>query len=1385
MTDEVSVERLLAPAAAGEGSVSKTTRRALVVAGMHRSGTSAVARVLGLLGATLPVHSGGPADDNETGFWEPLSIVSFDDELLRSAGSSWDDVSPVPDTWFASEFAASQYERAAALVVDEYGPEGMFVMKDPRVCRLIPFWEAALRSSNIEPGFVIPIRNPLEVAASLKRRDGFLTGKSLLLWLGHVLDTERATRGKPRIFLTYQDLLHDWHGETARIGEALGVSWSRTNHEATALIERFLSESHRNHSYADHELAAAENVAAWVKRTYAAVLELCAHGRPAAEDLDALDAVRAEMLDADMSYGPMLASASLELTEQRAAAGRLREELAGLEQELESSRAERAAAATALEEAAAREADLGRSLEAAAANVANLEGRITAEHKRADEGESRIRQMDAALHGVQGEFETEWRRAETLAEELERTRARSSTEQRRVEEIEAKLQAESTRAQEARAEVELLRADLAVRTEAVERYARESNAAAERAASIESQRRRAEEHATAVEAELESERGRAESLATEVEQGRSELQAESARVGEATRELEQTLQEAERLRSELADRGKVVARFVRESREAADQAAEADRRRLEAEESVRRVAADLESERVRVALLSADVARERSKLEDERARVLATTGELEAALAAGERLRGDLAVRGEVVERYERESRWAAEHAVALEERRRQAEEHGHQVEAQLRVVDAERARAVAELESRTFRARLGRLGFRRHGTRRPFSPWLRLRLRYASQMLSWVLHHSPRTSMRWIRTYFALRHSGLFDYRFYVMQYPDVVRARLNPLMHYIEHGAAEGRDPSARFSTRVFIEQHPGLDPRRLNPLIAYRRELRKGGAAQAALPAPVAPEVTPAAIVARKQVANVDVICLPIIDWHYRFQRPQQLCTQFAAGGHRVFYAETKLHDAGREIDVSTLADGVWSLSLPGPPELVIYRDALDDAALGSMVEAFARWRESHGVEHAIVIVDLPFWRSLAFELRRRFGWRVVYDCMDDHAGFLDGAGAPATRARIHDDEERLVVSSDAVLATSRLLHERIADRARRLLLVPNAADFDHFRTQPRPALPAIEALGLLKTPVVGYYGAISAWFDVELVEQAARLRPEWSFVLVGSTFGADVSRLERLPNVMLTDERPYSEIPSFLERFDVACIPFLLNDLTLATNPVKFYEYLSAGKPVVAVDLPELAPYRDHYYSAANGDELVAQVERALAEDSPVRAETRVALARENTWEGRFATIQPVVRSWFGRAAIVVVSYDNPEYLEQCLRSIWKNTSHPDYEVIVVENGTDPAVRAFLDTETEREPRLKVVRPGENAGFARANNLGLQAAGDCEFVVLLNDDTVVTAGWLGRLLSYLDDDSVGLVGPVTNWAGNEARIDVGYDDLVEMHVGSPGTELEFAL
>ncbi|MBN1394959.1 MAG: glycosyltransferase [Pirellulales bacterium] len=519
--------------------------------------------------------------------------------------------------------------------------------------------------------------------------------------------------------------------------------------------------------------------------------------------------------------------------------------------------------------------------------------------------------------------------------------------------------------------------------------------------------------------------------------------------------------------------------------------------------------------------------------------------------------------------------------------------------------------------------------------------------------------------------------------------------------------------------------------------------------------------------------------DVICLPVIQWNSRFQRPQQMARRQAAAGHRVFYASFGFHD-GKTALLAKRESNVYEMGFPGTTGTNVYRQSPRGDDVRRMAAAVDQLRRQWRISSAVIVVQLPFWTALAEELRGRFGWPIVYDCMDDHSGFSTNC------PEMLSVEERTIAEADLTVVTSDALEAKVRPRARRTALIRNGCDYEHFshclaavgaaaRGKSEADAPSAAKRPAATGVTVGFYGAIAEWFDADLAADLAELRPAWRFELIGSTFTGNVSRLERLPNVKLLGEQPYADLPRLVADWDAFIIPFKRIPLTEATNPVKAYEMLATGKPVVAVDLPELRPLaRRRLLSLADDARgFAAEIERELGEDGPERRRLRQDFAAGNTWAERAATFDRELRDLFPKASIIVVTYNNLHLNQGCLESIFHRTDWPNYEVIVVDNASSDGTAQWLAEQEALRPDLRVIFNEDNRGFAAANNQGLRAASG-EFLCLLNNDTVVTRGWLSTLIHRLrTTPKAGMVGPVSNMVGNKAKVPVGYTTIEQMH------------
>lgn len=471
---------------------------------------------------------------------------------------------------------------------------------------------------------------------------------------------------------------------------------------------------------------------------------------------------------------------------------------------------------------------------------------------------------------------------------------------------------------------------------------------------------------------------------------------------------------------------------------------------------------------------------------------------------------------------------------------------------------------------------------------------------------------------------FFLIMLSGLFDRDYYLAQYPEVRQAGMSPLMHFIKKGWREGKNPSSGFNTKLYLELHPDVENAGINPLIHY---LRYGKKESRTVLEDVSEEIHTDYLdlmskdafeqafpnEADQKREKVDIILFPIIDWHYRYQRPQQLADQLAKRGHRIFYIRTGFYEAERP-QIRKIKENIFSVKLARDEGMITFNTTLADTDVAVLEKSIQVLKEACGIEQAIMLVDLPFWRNLVLHLREALGWPIVYDCMDLHTGFSISTDATAK------DEELLLKNSDLVLATSHFLLDRAKKVNQNAVLVANGAEYEFFH-QAAKKIP-VKEIEDLPHPIIGYYGAIANWFDSALVHDLASIHPEWTFLLIGSTHLSDLKPLQGVENIHLLGEKPYTEIPGYLSHFDVGIIPFKRTPLTHATNPVKMYEYLSAGKPIVATRLDEITHYIDYVRLAETRDEWEAAILESLAEEkTEALLDKRFEFAKANTWAKR--------------------------------------------------------------------------------------------------------------------------------------------------------------------
>ena len=225
---------------------SRTDDRVCVVVLGARSGTSALAGTLGLLGGKLPRNLLGATSSNQKGHFEPWDIARLHDSLLAEIGSVWHDWRPIPSAWYDTPACAAHMDLLQAAFIYDYDDFTLAILKEPPMCRLLPLWWRLLDRVDARPAPILAYRDPFEVAQSLQARDGSTMMHGLLYWLRNQLDAELFTRGMRRSFVLFDDLLRDWSGVIDRIEADLPIHFPARSHEHHDAVNAFLEPSLRH-----------------------------------------------------------------------------------------------------------------------------------------------------------------------------------------------------------------------------------------------------------------------------------------------------------------------------------------------------------------------------------------------------------------------------------------------------------------------------------------------------------------------------------------------------------------------------------------------------------------------------------------------------------------------------------------------------------------------------------------------------------------------------------------------------------------------------------------------------------------------------------------------------------------------------------------------------------------------------------------------------------------------------------------------------------------------------------------------------------------------------------------------------------------------------------
>lgn len=249
-------------------------------------------------------------------------------------------------------------------------------------------------------------------------------------------------------------------------------------------------------------------------------------------------------------------------------------------------------------------------------------------------------------------------------------------------------------------------------------------------------------------------------------------------------------------------------------------------------------------------------------------------------------------------------------------------------------------------------------------------------------------------------------------------------------------------------------------------------------------------------------------------------------------------------------------------------------------------------------------------------------------VIYHCLDCWTGHDDWWNSDKNIVRC---EKHLVIQSDLVITVSESLYNEKLRLNANTHFIPNGADYSHFSKALLPETQIPKEIRALRHPMIGFIGMIGIRFDANTLRSVAQARPDWSIVLVGEVNKKErsLALLMQMPNVHFLGMQPIEKLPSYLKAMDVCLIPYKKNSFTDNCFPLKLFEYLSAGKPIVASQIPSLNKYTRYVYLSNNAEEYLKNIELALSINSAGIVGDRVAFAEANSWDSRLHEIGKII------------------------------------------------------------------------------------------------------------------------------------------------------------
>jgi len=394
------------------------------------------------------------------------------------------------------------------------------------------------------------------------------------------------------------------------------------------------------------------------------------------------------------------------------------------------------------------------------------------------------------------------------------------------------------------------------------------------------------------------------------------------------------------------------------------------------------------------------------------------------------------------------------------------------------------------------------------------------------------------------------------------------------------------------------------------------------------------------------------KLSVVMLSSQPWGDTWTNKQHIAVRLARAGHRVIYVEPVGDEMapqhtllGRLKRLLRGEDGFPYLVREEEAGLAVIRSPYFTPRRFGFIRTLTHWyfdkiavpkafKLAHAPAGEKPIIAWTYRPEVVDSILKHDYDLLVFDCVDDIPQFPYYRDNPSALQELSATQDKLLEIADLVFATAAPLADKLREKRETVHLVHNVGDARHFAKARFGQTQIPREIERLKRPVLGYVGAVGRFkLDTELLTEIARKRPEWSLVFIGDVDigSAEVTDLCELPNVFALGRKPYTELPGYIKGFDICMIPFKVSEINASSFPIKFFEYMATGKPLITTPIGSLREYADLIPQPGDADGFIAAAEKLIGGGDPDRAK-RIELAEENTWEHRVSRLLDYIYSY---------------------------------------------------------------------------------------------------------------------------------------------------------